>query len=337
MSAVRDEHEDGPLLLDAHDALLLDLDGVVYVGPDAVAHAVESLQEARRRGVVTAYVTNNAARPPAVVAEHLRSLGLAVADHDVVTSAQAGAREVAARVPSGAAVLCVGGPGVAEAVAARGLRPVASAREAPVAVLMGYGPDVGWRELAEASYAVGAGALFVATNTDLSIPTERGIAPGNGTLVAAVVSATGREPLVAGKPFAPLIEESVERVGAHRPLIVGDRLDTDIEAGHVCGVDSLLVMTGVTHVRDLLRAPAHRRPTYLAADLRGLLAPAAATRVADAPRGAPQDPLAPVRAVVRAWWERLDAGADPADADEDATQAQQVVDAVLHDRARPTG
>lgn len=300
----------GPTLLDLHDALLLDLDGVVYVGSHPVAHAVASLEAARASGVLTAFVTNNAARPPAVVADHLRSFGLVVADVDVVTSAQAGAREVAARVPSGSRVLAVGGPGVAIALEARGLVPVVSAVDEPVAVLMGYGPDVSWRHLAEAAYAVGAGALLVATNLDLSIPTERGIAPGNGTLVGAVTSATGVAPaVVAGKPFEPLVRESIERVGARAPLIVGDRLDTDIEAGHRSEIPSLLVLTGVHGVRDLLSAAPDRRPTYVAADLRGLLRPAAALALAASPVGGEQDDgLGRLRATCRLAWGAMDAG-----------------------------
>jgi HAD superfamily hydrolase (TIGR01450 family) len=294
-------------LLDLHDALLLDLDGVVYVGADPVPHAVESLLAAGHAGVTTAYVTNNASRPPGVVAEHLSSFGLPVQAHDVVTSAQAGAREVASRVPAGSRVLVVGGPGVAEAVLARGLVPVRSADDDPTAVLMGYGPDVAWTDLAEAAYAVGAGAVFVASNTDLSIPTARGIAPGNGTLVGAVVSATSRQPVVAGKPYAPLIDESVERIGARRPLIVGDRLDTDIEAGHRTGIPTLLVLTGVTDVDTLLAAPADQRPTYLAADLRGLGAAAADLAIADGGSTA-DDGLGAVRSECRRVWAATDAG-----------------------------
>ena len=294
-------------LVDAHDALLLDLDGVVYVGAGAVPHAVESIAAAQARGVTAAFVTNNAARPPQAVAEHLRELGLDVAEHDVVTSAQAGAREVAARVPPGSRVLTVGGPGVAEAVRARGLEPVTVASTHPAAVLMGYGPDVSWRDLAEASYAVGAGALFVATNADLTIPTPQGLAPGNGALVAAVVSATGREPLVAGKPRMPLMTESVERVGSTSPLVVGDRLDTDIEAGHVSGMPSLLVLTGVTDVATLLAAPSEQRPTFLAADLRGLLAPAGTLALAGAGT-AGDDGLAALRAGCRRAWAARDSG-----------------------------
>lgn len=297
-------------LLDRHDALLVDLDGVVYRGPAAVAHAVESLTAATASGVALAYVTNNAARPPAAVAEHLRELGLACADHDVVTSAQAGARVVAERVAAGSRVLAVGGPGVALALEARGLVPVLTAADDPAAVMMGFGPDVSWRQLAEASYAVGAGAVFVATNTDTSIPTAKGIAPGNGTLVGAVTAATGRAPEVAGKPYAPLIRESVERVSAARPLVVGDRLDTDIEAGHVSGIPSLLVLTGVTDVETLLAAPPSRRPTYVAADLRGLAVPAASLQIEPTAAEHPDlDGLAGLRAACRAAWSAADRGA----------------------------
>jgi HAD superfamily hydrolase (TIGR01450 family) len=315
-------------LLDGHDALLLDLDGVVYVESRAVPHAVTAIRAARARGVVTAYVTNNAARTPAVVAAHLTELGLEVAEHDVVTSAQAGAREVAARVPPGSRVLAVGGPGVAAALRDRGLDPVSLASDHPVAVLMGYGPDVVWRDLAQASYAVGRGALFVATNTDLTIPTAEGIAPGNGTLVGAVASATGRDPLVAGKPHAPLMLESVERVGASRPLVVGDRLDTDVEAGHVSGIPTLLVLTGVTDVAALIAAEPQRRPTYVAADLRGLLAPAGSLAPVDA-GDLPNDGLGGLRAGCRRAWLARDEGApDPTTAGDLARWTRDVAQAL---------
>jgi ribonucleotide monophosphatase NagD (HAD superfamily) len=217
-------------------------------------------------------------------------------------------------------VLAVGGAGVAEALRARGLEPVTRASDGPAAVLMGYGPDVSWRELAQASYAVGSGAVFVATNTDLSIPTAEGIAPGNGTLVGAVAAATGRVPVVAGKPFAPLMLESVERVGARCPLVVGDRLDTDIEAGHVSSIPSLLVLTGVTDVVALLAAEPHRRPTYVAADLRGLLSLPellALGAVDEAAVTGADDGLAALREGCRRAWSAHDSGsADPTTADD---------------------
>jgi len=260
-------------LAEAYDTALLDLDGVVYTGPRAVEHAVESLADAREAGMRLAYVTNNASRTPAAVAAHLTELGVPAAETDVVTSAQAAARLVAEKVPEGAAVLVVGGEGLVEALRERGLRAVRSLEDGPAAVVQGFAPEVGWKALAEASYAVARGLPWVASNTDLTIPTAGGTAPGNGTLVAAVRAATGVEPEVAGKPLPPMHRETVIRTGAKRPLVVGDRLDTDIEGAVNGGVDSLLVLTGVTTPAELLAAPEHRRPTYVAADLRSLLTP----------------------------------------------------------------
>lgn len=263
-----------------HDVALLDLDGVVYVGAAAVPHAAASLDAALARfGMRSAFVTNNASRTPAVVGEHLRALGVHAADTEVVTSAQAGARVLAERLPAGSRVLAVGGPGVAWALEERGLVPVRSADDDPVAVIQGYGPDVSWRELAEASLAIGRGLLWVATNLDRTIPSPRGRVLGNGSMVAALRHATGVEPVVAGKPEPPLMRESVERTRAQRPLVVGDRLDTDIEGATRSGIPALLVLTGVTDWHDVLSVEPHLRPSYLAADLRGLLEPAPAVPV----------------------------------------------------------
>ncbi|MFJ9521046.1 HAD-IIA family hydrolase [Kitasatospora sp. NPDC101801] len=258
-------------LTEAYDTALLDLDGVVYAGPNAIEHAADSLAVARDGGMRLAYVTNNASRPPRVVAGHLTELGVPAEPADVINSAQAAARLIAEKVPAGAKVLVVGGAGLVEALAEHGLVAVRSLDDQPLAVVQGYDPSVGWQQLAEASYAVASGLPWVASNTDLTVPTARGIAPGNGTLVAAVRTATGVEPEVAGKPQPPMHRETVIRTGAKRPLVVGDRLDTDIEGAWNGGVDSLLVFTGVTTPALLLDAPVEHRPTYLAADLRGLL------------------------------------------------------------------
>ncbi len=267
-------------LATAHDVALLDLDGVVYVGPHAVPHAAESLDRAlAEHGMRAGFVTNNASRPPAVVGAHLRELGVHADDADVVTSAQAGARVLVERLPRGSRVLAVGGPGVAWALEERGLVPVHSWDDDPLAVMQGFGPDVGWRELAEATLAVQQGRLWVATNRDATIPSPRGRVLGNGALVEAVRHATGVDPLVAGKPEPPLMVESVERMRAVRPLVVGDRLDTDIEGAARAGIPSLLVLTGVTDWHDLLGAPPEHRPTYLDHDLRALLEPAPAVVV----------------------------------------------------------
>ncbi|NMO35737.1 HAD family hydrolase [Streptomyces sp. GMY01] len=262
----------GQALSEAYDTALLDLDGVVYAGGDAIAHAVDSLAAARDGGMRLAYVTNNALRTPDAVAAHLTELGIPAAGPDVVTSAQAVARLIADQVPAGARVLVVGGEGLRVALRERGLEPVESADDDPAAVVQGYGgPELPWGRFAEACYAVRRGVPWFASNTDLTIPGARGIAPGNGAAVEVVRIATGAEPQVAGKPLPPMHRETILRTGAKRPLVVGDRLDTDIEGAFNGGVDSLLVLTGVTDGAQLLAAPPRHRPTYVDADLRGLL------------------------------------------------------------------
>lgn len=254
-----------------YDAALFDLDGVIYVGPDAVEHAQSSVRAVRELGLGLAYVTNNAARTPDDVAHHLREIGVPATAAEVVTSAQAAASLLAHRLPEGAAVLVVGGDGLHWALRERGLASASSTDDGPSAVAQGFHPDVGWRILAEGSYAVASGLPWVATNTDLTIPTTRGIAPGNGTLVAAVRAATGREPIVAGKPEAPIFHEAVARTRAAKALVVGDRLDTDIAGANRAELDSLLVLTGVTTATEAVLATPSQRPTYVGADLRALL------------------------------------------------------------------
>ena len=253
-----------------HDVALLDLDGVLYVGPDAVPGAADALERARAAGMRLGFVTNNAARTPHEVAAHLTELDIAARPDDVITSSQAAATVVAEMFGQGAAVLPVGGPGVAAALGEAGLRVVADAGEGPVAVVQGYGRDVGWTQLAEAVVAVRGGARHVATNVDATIPSPRGVLPGNGALVGVVSAVTGQQPLVTGKPDPAMHAECVRRTGAERPLVVGDRLDTDIEGGRRVGVPTLLVLSGVTTPRTLLAAGPGERPDLLAHDVAGL-------------------------------------------------------------------
>jgi glycerol-1-phosphatase len=260
-------------VIDAYDAALFDLDGVVYLGPVAVPGAAEGIADLRDREVRLGFVTNNANRPPVVVAEHLRELGIDARPTDVVTSAQAAAHLLRNRFGSGATVLAVGGAGVWDALEEAALIGVRSAEEGPVAVIQGWGADLTWEHLNEAAIAIHRGAHWVATNTDPTRPTDRGIVPGNGAAVAAVRMAVTSEPEVAGKPFRPLLDETVERLGAARPIFVGDRLDTDIAGARVSGMDSMLVLTGAHSSVDLLAADATSRPTHLGYDLRALLAP----------------------------------------------------------------
>jgi glycerol 3-phosphatase-2 len=289
-------------LWDAYDLAVLDLDGVVYVGRDAVPGAAENLARATASGQQLAYVTNNASRPPRVVAAHLRDLGLPARESDVVTSAQAAARLLSRIVPTGAAVFVIGGDGLFEALEEQGLVPVQDPARGPAAVVSGYHPDLRWRTVMAGAVLVQAGLPWVASNTDWSVPTPEGRGPGNGVLVDAVARFTGRQPEVAGKPQRPLFDETRRRVGGSRPLVVGDRLDTDIEGAHNAGLDSLLVLTGVTGLAELVDAAPHERPTYIAPGLAGL------GRAHPAPE--PVDGSSPDRPVceLRGWRAAVDGG-----------------------------
>ena len=258
-------------LTDVYDVALLDLDGVVYLGPDPIPGVPEGLAEARSAGMRLAFVTNNAARPPHAVADHLVELGVEAKASEVVTSAQAAARYLADHLPGGARVLVVGTTGLELALRERGLVPVADARGQVDAVVQGFSPDMTWQLLAEGAVALNRGVPWVATNLDPTVPSPRGRLPGNGSLVAALRHATGKEPVVTGKPDPAMHRESLLRSSAQRPIVVGDRLDTDIEGATAVGCASLLVLTGVTSPAELLYATRKQRPTYLAADVRGLL------------------------------------------------------------------
>ena len=298
-------------LLHRFDALLFDLDGVVYVGPDAVPHAAETIATARAAGVACGYVTNNAARSAQSVAAHLAELGIDATVEDVITSPQAAVSVLPRFVPAGSRILVIGGPGISETLAAAGYRPVRSLAEQPAAVMQGFSPDLTWRDLAEATFAVRAGLPWIATNPDLTFPAPGGIAPGNGALVRLVAETAGRRPdAVAGKPEPPLLREAVARLGATRPLMVGDRLDTDIAAGARVGIPTLLVLTGVTTVAEILRAVPEERPDFIGADLRTLTRP-----YPELTRAAGDDAAC---GDARAWVDgdvlRVRVGADPWDA-----------------------
>lgn len=326
---------DGPLHA-AFDLALLDLDGVIYVGPSAVPGAAEALQAVRAAGMHVRFVTNNASRTPEVVADQLTRLEVPASPGEVVTSSQVAAGMLARRLPPGSPVLVIGGIGLRHALTAEGLVPVDSVEAGPVAVVQGFAPELGWRQLAEASRAVRDGLFWMATNLDLTLPTDFGPAPGNGSLVRAVATAAGRGPDdVAGKPRPGAFVEAARKAGSTRPLVVGDRLDTDLEGARAAQMPGLLVMTGVTDVSALLSAPAGQRPTYVGRDLWALLhvhpyavativdggaegrcagaqvrAEAASGRVVVRPL-AGAEPLELLRAAAVAAWQAIDSGAGP--------------------------
>lgn len=264
--------------LDGVDLLLADLDGVVYTGRHALPYAVESINRAQG-SMRVGYITNNASRTADSVAEHLTDLGLSVVGDDVVTSPQAAIVLLAELVPAGSTILVVGGEGLTSVVEAHGFRVTRSAEDSPAAVIQGFHPSVAWTDLAEAAFALRVtgdgdpGIPWVATNTDWTIPQERGTAPGNGTLVSAVHTAVGRLPVVAGKPERAIFDAAVARFAASRPLFLGDRLDTDILGANRAGIASALVLTGIDGPKQVLAADPESRPGYLLGDLRELFEP----------------------------------------------------------------
>ncbi|BDZ47531.1 HAD-IIA family hydrolase [Naasia aerilata] len=275
---MRRTRAEGPAPLDGVDVLLADLDGVVYAGPDAIPHAVDSLRAAAADGRRVGYITNNASRSDAVVAAHLAEFGLDVKAEDVVTSPQAAMRLLADVVEPGSLILVVGGEGLVTEVERAGFRVTRAAADRPAAVVQGFAPELGWRDLAEASFALardrdGNGIPWIATNTDWTIPVAGGIAPGNGTLVSAVHTVVGILPQVAGKPETPIFEEAVRRFGARSPLFLGDRLDTDILGARRAGMRSAHVLTGIDTGKQLVAAAADSRPDFLLEDLRQLFEP----------------------------------------------------------------
>ncbi len=261
-------------LIDGYDAALFDLDGVVYLGPLAIDGVPASLEALRRRGVRVGFVTNNAARTPAMVARHLTDLGVTAEVGDVVNSTQAMVRILRAELPAGARLLVLGTHALVEQAEEAGFRTVASADDQPDAVLQGYNPSTSWDLLEQGAIAIQNGARWFATNPDLTRPTERGILPGCGAQVAVVQACVGVVPTMAGKPFRPLLDETVLRLGARKPIFVGDRTDTDIMGANGVGMESLFVFTGAHGFADLAVAPPEGRPTHIGWDTTALLQPA---------------------------------------------------------------
>lgn len=288
----KNRKETGQSPVSGKAVVLADLDGVVYAGPGAIPHAVESLNAVAQHTRV-GYITNNASRTAASVAFHLRELGLDCAEEDVVSSPQAAMHLLAQVVEPGSTILVIGGEGLTYELEKNGYKVTFSAEDNPAAVIQGFSPDLGWKQLAEASFALnarpsadafggtasaaGEGIPWVATNMDWTIPVARGVAPGNGTLVSAVHTAVGRLPIVAGKPELPIFEEAARRFGtAEAPetaLFIGDRLDTDVMGGNRAAMETALVLTGIDQAKQLLAAPAGSRPTYILGDLRELEQP----------------------------------------------------------------
>lgn len=257
-------------LVSLYDLVMLDLDGVVYVGAEAVPGAPEHLARARGEGAHLAFITNNASRTPDAVARKLVGVGVEARPEDVVTSAQAAARVLRDRYGPGARVACLGAAGLLEALRGEELEPTSVEDPDAVAIVTGYAPEAVWRDIMRAAVRVRDGLPWLASNADLSLPTPFGTAPGHGVLVRLIEQFADVTAEVAGKPERPLLDETVRRVGGRRPLMVGDRLDTDIAGGRRSAIDSLLVLTGVTDLEAYVAAGVEERPDFVARDLAGL-------------------------------------------------------------------
>jgi HAD superfamily hydrolase (TIGR01457 family) len=258
-------------LADRYDSFLLDLDGVLYRGDQPVEGAGGAVERLRARRKGLAFVTNNSSRTPAQVAEKLTAVGVSAQPDEVVSSATATADLLAGR--GGGSAFVIGETGIREALSGAGLEILDGEPERVDHVVIGWDRSADYARLRTAALLVQAGASLVATNADASYPAPNGLWPGAGALLAAVTTTLGRPAdIVVGKPNPALYRAALERAGAGRPLVVGDRLDTDIAGAAALGWDSLLVLTGVARAADLLHAAA--LPTFLARDLEGLDRPA---------------------------------------------------------------
>ena len=241
---------------------MFDLDGVVYLGDEVVPAAPGALDQVRGLGVKVAFVTNNSYRPPDLVTEKLNRLGIKAAEGEVLTSAQAAVRLLGGRDGlDGVGVLVVGGPGLRQALEGAGARLVDGAewREAEV-VAVGFDPELTYGRVRDATLAIRAGARFVGSNPDTTLPTPDGFWPGAGATLALLRASTGVRPEVAGKPERALLDTAAAAIGPGPYLMVGDRADTDLDGAHRLGWSTALVLSGVTRLADLpelTNAPDH--------------------------------------------------------------------------------
>ena len=253
-----------PPELGRYAGLVLDLDGVVLLGGQPIPGAPEAIMRARAAGCGVVFATNNATRTAAEVVGVLGDAGIAATEHEVATSSMAAAE----LVEPGTRCFVIGMAGLHEPLAARGALAVRDPAMVQ-AVVVGLDRTFTYEDLRLATHALRRGARFLATNTDRTFPAPEGLEPGAGAIVAALVTASDREPEVAGKPHPPLYLTAAQRLPGGALLMVGDRLDTDIAGAAALGWDTALVLTGVTTPAEA--ATASPPPTYLAPSLADLI------------------------------------------------------------------
>lgn len=244
--------------------VLFDLDGVVYLGATPLPGAQGVFDWLEHNARPFCLVTNNSTRTPRQYQERLGSMGIRVPLPTVFTSALATAQFLKKQYPKGGGVYAIGEVGLREALNEAGFWDDA---KRPEVVCVGLDQDLTYEKLRIACLAIRAGARFIATNPDRTLPTEVGLVPGNGAILAALQACTDAEPLVVGKPSATMIDLAIERIGVPKEstVIIGDRLDTDIEAGAAASITTVLVLTGVHRLRDVASFPV--APDFVVDDL----------------------------------------------------------------------
>lgn len=271
-------------LADSFDGFLIDLDGVVWIGREAVPGSARALAELLAAGKEIAFVTNNPARSPATYAERLGAVGVEIDPHRIVTAGMVTARLAAEAVGERGGAFVIGAPEFRRMVGAelgepgepdgeRKLRgPGATggeARKAAVVVVSGH-RDFDYEELLTATLALQGGAALVATSRDPTLPMPGGAWPGTGSILAAVEAASGRRAEIGGKPERHLFEMALEAIGRPpRVAMVGDRIASDIDGGRRAGLGTILVLSGASSRADA--AASARPPDHIAADLAALL------------------------------------------------------------------
>ena len=234
-------------------ALILDMDGVIWKGDAPIGDLPAAFKRIRERGLKFVFATNNGTKTPEDYQEKLAELGVEVEPSQVITSALGIAFMLTQRHPRGMKVFVIGENGIRAALEEKGFE-VVGVEDAPnaEAVVMGIDRNINFQKVAEATLLVRAGIPFYTTNTDRTFPTPRGEIPGSGAWLSVVTSATGVEPMVAGKPFPYLMELSLERLGTSKQetLVVGDRLETDIAAGQAVGCPTAFVLSGVSKLEE---------------------------------------------------------------------------------------
>ena len=262
------------------DALVLDMDGVIYRGDEALPGAVALFPALRAAGVSVILATNNATQSPAAFQAKLAQMGITVPEETIITSVTATTAWLAAAAPTGARVYCVGAPWLREAVLA--LPGWTWDETRPKFVVVGLDPAVTYEKLRTAAVAIQRGARLIATNLDASLPKEGGENwPGAGAIIAAIATTVGHGPEVAlGKPEPAMYDLARARLGTApiATLAVGDRLSTDIVGGRRAGLPTALVLTGITQREELATLPPEQQPDYVYPNLEELTRAVLASR-----------------------------------------------------------